>query len=199
MLGGRFLERSGDSDERGEVYNDIGDKKAVEKTSQALREGQKKIREQQYEQETIHGRAVRAHPIEADAYFRYSYEVLEKLYLEDQLDSSEGGADPIKGLAQPVELPSRQVETQMVASSAKASNQPCHESGGSLPDQLELMNSHPLKTNSDAEELLEVDPEHKRESWRSVYSLMNRSILSLSMDLDDMSIESGASSVEIDG
>ncbi|EJK56633.1 hypothetical protein THAOC_23441, partial [Thalassiosira oceanica] len=41
-LGGRFLEL----DERTSVYSDIGDKKAIEKTSQALREGQKKLRQQ---------------------------------------------------------------------------------------------------------------------------------------------------------
>lgn len=38
--GGRFLEL----EERTGVYNDIGDKRAIEKTSQALREGQTKIR-----------------------------------------------------------------------------------------------------------------------------------------------------------
>ncbi|KAL7551308.1 hypothetical protein ACHAWF_014490, partial [Thalassiosira exigua] len=39
-LGGRFLQL----DERTRTYRDIGDKKAVDKTSQALREGLSKIR-----------------------------------------------------------------------------------------------------------------------------------------------------------
>ena len=47
QLGGRFLEL----DERTGIYTDIGDKKAVEKTSQALREGQTKIRKQMYKEE----------------------------------------------------------------------------------------------------------------------------------------------------
>ena len=41
-MGGRFLEL----DERSGIYHDIGDKKAMEKTSQALREGQTEIRKE---------------------------------------------------------------------------------------------------------------------------------------------------------
>jgi hypothetical protein len=43
-LGGRFLEL----DERSGIYHDIGDKRAIEKTSQALREGQTEIRKRIY-------------------------------------------------------------------------------------------------------------------------------------------------------
>ena len=43
-MGGRFLEL----DERSGIFEDIGDKKATEKTSQALREGQTKIRKKLY-------------------------------------------------------------------------------------------------------------------------------------------------------
>ncbi|KAL3778161.1 hypothetical protein ACHAWO_006998 [Cyclotella atomus] len=45
--GGRFLEHN----ERQDYYFDIGDKKATEKTSQALREGQKDIRKNLYKSE----------------------------------------------------------------------------------------------------------------------------------------------------
>lgn len=46
---GRFLER----DAKAGVWNDIGDKKAIEKTSQALREGQPKLRKQMVERGQI--------------------------------------------------------------------------------------------------------------------------------------------------
>ena len=46
---GRYLER----DAKAGVWNDIGDKKAIEKTSQALREGQPKLRKQMVERGQI--------------------------------------------------------------------------------------------------------------------------------------------------
>ena len=71
-LGGRFLEL----DERSGVYRDIGDKKATEKTSQALREGQKGIRQELYRQnEQLNVRAM-----SGDSYASYSIQVLESLH-----------------------------------------------------------------------------------------------------------------------
>jgi len=76
-LGGRFLEL----DERTSVYSDIGDKKAIEKTSQALREGQTKLRQQIYEEEKRSGRATTAQrQYSAEGYFGFSVQVLESLY-----------------------------------------------------------------------------------------------------------------------
>ena len=78
-LGGRFLEL----DERSGVHRDIGDKKATEKTSQALREGQKGIRQELYRQnEQLNVRAM-----SGDSYASYSIQVLESLH-------SEGGETP---------------------------------------------------------------------------------------------------------
>ncbi|KAL9180825.1 hypothetical protein ACHAXT_011278 [Thalassiosira profunda] len=90
-LGGRFLEL----DERTGIYRDIGDKKATEKTSQALREGQTKIRKQMYKDEEMAGGAP-AHDtslltaagglqreISAEGYFGYSVQVLESLYSQE--------------------------------------------------------------------------------------------------------------------
>ncbi|KAL3807244.1 hypothetical protein ACHAXA_007977, partial [Cyclostephanos tholiformis] len=92
-VGGRFLEL----DERSGIYIDIGDKKATEKTSQALREGQTKIRLKLYNDE--HEMALDpARPIadekslptplpreiSAEAYFGYSVQVLESLYIADE-------------------------------------------------------------------------------------------------------------------
>jgi len=94
-LGGRFLEL----DERSGIYKDIGDKKATEKTSQALREGQTKIRKQMYNDEkNVNGvqtydTTLLASPaaptnngreISAEGYFGYSVQVLESLYVEDE-------------------------------------------------------------------------------------------------------------------
>ena len=77
-LGGRFLEL----DERSGVYRDIGDKKATEKTSQALREGQKAIRQELYrhqnEQLNVNVRAM-----SGDSYASYSIQVLESLHSGD--------------------------------------------------------------------------------------------------------------------
>jgi len=103
-LGGRFLEL----EERTGIYRDIGDKKATEKTSQALREGQTKIRKQMYSDEKKAGGAqtydmsilasshtAAAAPasnmanggsreISGEGYFGYSVQVLESLYREDE-------------------------------------------------------------------------------------------------------------------
>ena len=71
-LGGRFLEL----DERSGVHRDIGDKKATEKTSQALREGQKKIRQQLYNQ----NEQLNVRTMSGDSYASYSIQVLESLH-----------------------------------------------------------------------------------------------------------------------
>lgn len=85
-LGGRFLELN----ERTGVYQDIGDKKATEKTSQALREGQTKIRKQMYKEEegsnsntpksAFDTSLLSGREISAEGYFGYSVQVLESLY-----------------------------------------------------------------------------------------------------------------------
>ena len=88
-MGGGFLEL----DERSGLYKDIGDKKATEKTSQALREGQTKIRKQMYKDEEKGGNQtydtsllgsangpVPCREISAQGYFGYSVQVLESLY-----------------------------------------------------------------------------------------------------------------------
>lgn len=113
QLGGRFLEL----DERSGLYNDIGDKKATEKTSQALREGQTKIRKDMYNNEMQSGGDTTAfdasllastpaagvsapvigngREISAEGYLGYSAQVLESLYKEE-----EEGAAPAKTKAQ---------------------------------------------------------------------------------------------------
>lgn len=70
-LGGRFLEL----DECTEIYSDIGDKRATEKTSQALREGLSKLRRaSSHETELSH------YQISSEGYFAFSVHVLESLY-----------------------------------------------------------------------------------------------------------------------
>ena len=83
-LGGRFLE----CDEKSQTYYDIGDKKALSKTSQALREGQTIIRLQFYS-DLAAGRpqteleaellgSLNA-PLPAERYFEYSIRMLQSL------------------------------------------------------------------------------------------------------------------------
>ena len=81
QVGGRFLEL----DEASGVYNDIGDKKAYEKTSQALREGQSKIREQIYKEMESNPNANlllqhQEREISSEGYFGYSVQLLLSLY-----------------------------------------------------------------------------------------------------------------------
>ncbi|KAK1741594.1 hypothetical protein QTG54_008072 [Skeletonema marinoi] len=85
QTGGRFL----DLDERTNIYTDIGDKKATEKTSQALREGQTKIRKDTYENKDTTMPAMLPVPpvnaegkweISGEGYLEYSVKVLEELY-----------------------------------------------------------------------------------------------------------------------
>lgn len=76
--GGRFLEL----DERTKSYREIGDKKAREKTQQALREGQKKIRQR------LHARGVNcgAEPGPGfDECFGYCLQVLRSLHSGDEV------------------------------------------------------------------------------------------------------------------
>ncbi|KAL7531736.1 hypothetical protein ACHAXR_004201 [Thalassiosira sp. AJA248-18] len=88
-LGGRFLEL----DEQSGIYSDIGDKKAYEKTSQALREGQTKIRKQMYsEMSSSHNTPLldrRPIAISSEGYFRYSVELLESLYKSEEMAASQ--------------------------------------------------------------------------------------------------------------
>ncbi len=95
-VGGRFL----DMDERNGLYFDIGDKKATEKTSQALREGQTQIRKnihrdetaglQSYDMSLISNLASTASgtPIQREiselGYFGYSVQVLKAFYSADE-------------------------------------------------------------------------------------------------------------------
>jgi hypothetical protein len=102
-VGGRFL----DLDERTGIYEDIGDKKATEKTSQALREGQTQIRKKIYTDEcaaaafvgSAHGGgkpssndgSPPAHfqnVISSEGYFGFSVQVLETLYKAEENESA---------------------------------------------------------------------------------------------------------------
>ncbi|KAL7525690.1 hypothetical protein ACHAXR_001118 [Thalassiosira sp. AJA248-18] len=87
-LGGRFLQ----FDENSGLFLDIGDKKAWEKTSQALREGQTKIRQQilsgkgqsKYDISLLESCSYRqSGDITAEGYFGYSVQVLDSLYKTD--------------------------------------------------------------------------------------------------------------------
>jgi len=118
-IGGRFLEL----DERTGTYTDIGDKKATEKTSQALREGQRKIRKQIYEEELmtasspnpgssggsggakqtlmydtslLTSNSTPGKGISSEGYFGYSVQVLESLYnMEDESNNSTSPPPPL--------------------------------------------------------------------------------------------------------
>ena len=85
-LGGRFLEL----DERSGIYNDIGDKKATEKTSQALREGQKDIRQELYKSNEMDN----FRQMSDEGYFGYSVQVLESLYCGDAQSTAAGPTPP---------------------------------------------------------------------------------------------------------
>jgi hypothetical protein len=89
-------------DEKSGLWVDIGDKKASEKTSQALREGQTKIRKKLYHDEIELARSSALNPdasfsshlhlqreveISQEAYFGYSLQVLETLYIADETAS----------------------------------------------------------------------------------------------------------------
>lgn len=132
-LGGRFLEL----EERTGIYRDIGDKKATEKTSQALREGQTKIRKQMYSDEKKAGGAQTydmsiltsshtaatapisnmtnggSREISGEGYFGYSVQVLESLFRED--DNALHGPDPTSVQPQPAKP-----QAQIVAPSPAA-------------------------------------------------------------------------------
>lgn len=73
-LGGRFLEL----DERTNIYNDIGNKKATEKTSQALREGQTKVRKDMYDDPNYDPSVVHRE-MSFESYFGYSLQFLHSL------------------------------------------------------------------------------------------------------------------------
>ena len=73
-LGGRFLE----VEERSGVYHDIGDKRAVEKTSQALREKQTQIRQKLYSKKR-HSDETILYEMSTDGYALYSMQVLQRL------------------------------------------------------------------------------------------------------------------------
>lgn len=126
-LGGRFLEL----DERTGTYKDIGDKKATEKTSQALREGQTKIRKQMYKDEKMSGNptydtsllnlapsGVPIREISAEGYFGYSVQVLESLYAQDETASNGGVPPGVSGQAPP--LPQQTIASVMPSASPAA-------------------------------------------------------------------------------
>ncbi|KAL7534378.1 hypothetical protein ACHAXR_008200 [Thalassiosira sp. AJA248-18] len=88
-LGGRFLEL----DKNSGLFLDIGDKKAWEKTSQSLREGQTRIREEilggkgqsKYDISLLESCANhQSGEIPAEGYFGYSVQVLQSLYNSDE-------------------------------------------------------------------------------------------------------------------
>ncbi|KAL7538679.1 hypothetical protein ACHAXR_009229, partial [Thalassiosira sp. AJA248-18] len=85
-LGGRFLEL----DKQSGIYRDIGDQKAYEKTSQALREGQTKIRKQMYSKmassNTTSSLDHQPKAIPPEGYFGHSVQLLESQ--SDELKTS---------------------------------------------------------------------------------------------------------------
>ncbi|KAL7540413.1 hypothetical protein ACHAWF_006674 [Thalassiosira exigua] len=107
-LGGRFLEL----DERTGIYSDIGDKKATDKTSQALREGQTKIRKQMHKDEETPGAQATydtsmldgGKEISAEGYFGYSVQVLQSLY-ENENNDKEQPLPPLPAPAAPEPQP----------------------------------------------------------------------------------------------
>mmetsp|Transcript_20487 Transcript_20487/g.44466 ORF Transcript_20487/g.44466 Transcript_20487/m.44466 type:complete len:458 (-) Transcript_20487:200-1573(-) len=122
-MGGGFLEL----DERTGTYKDIGDKKATEKTSQALREGQTKIRKQMYKDEekggnqtydtSLLGSAAKGpgqREISAQGYFGYSVQVLESLYNAEENDPD---AIPPTAVVQPA-APQLTIANSVPSSSA---------------------------------------------------------------------------------
>ncbi|KAL3811799.1 hypothetical protein ACHAXA_000920 [Cyclostephanos tholiformis] len=103
-MGGRFLEL----DERSGIYNDIGEKKAVEKTSQALREGQVDIRKNMYAKDEAKAAGdVQPpnidHEMSPEGYFVYSVQVLQSLHRADKdelASSEESSEDTLRRLAE---------------------------------------------------------------------------------------------------
>ncbi len=99
QFGGRFL----DLDERTNIYTDIGDKKATEKTSQALREGQTKIRQDAYKNKNTGMQPTLPAPpispdgkweISGEGYVEYSVKVLHELYKAEDNMTPEMAARP---------------------------------------------------------------------------------------------------------
>lgn len=137
-LGGRFLEL----EERSGIYRDIGDKKATEKTSQALREGQTKIRKQMYKDEETSGNPTQDTTLldwtrkgdksaegyhgytmpslqekSADGYFGYSVQVLDLLYAqEENRGGPPQGGGPTAARSHP--LPQQTISAAPVAPAA---------------------------------------------------------------------------------
>ncbi|EJK67055.1 hypothetical protein THAOC_11959 [Thalassiosira oceanica] len=139
-LGGRFLEL----DERTSVYSDIGDKKAIEKTSQALREGQTKLRQQIYEEEKRSGRATTAQrQYSAEGYFGFSVQVLESLY-ENEKEAGrpmvDGGG---VGQQQPQAKVAEPTNPQIAAAMGQfeGMNKATSPAGGAEPLQRDSLNS----------------------------------------------------------
>jgi len=91
-----------DLDERTRIYTDIGDKKATDKTSQALREGQIKIRQDIYQNKDTSMPMLPPPPTNADGkleisgegYFGFSVQVLETLYNAENNMTPEMAARP---------------------------------------------------------------------------------------------------------
>lgn len=106
-FGGRFLIL----DERTSVYSDIGDKKATEKTSQALREGQKAIRKQIYEEEArmaaggngVGGGQPQPHQRETSpqGYFAFSLQFPESLYAREEANKPAKEPDAVAVTSNP--------------------------------------------------------------------------------------------------
>jgi len=138
-LGGRFLEL----DERTSVYSDIGDKKAIEKTSQALREGQTKLYPQIDEGEQRSGLATTQRSYSAEGYFGYSVQVLESLYeIEKEAGRRSvdgGGVGQQQPLAKVVEPTNPQIAAAM--GQFEGMNKATSPAGGAEPLQRDSLNS----------------------------------------------------------
>ena len=148
--GGRFLEL----DERTGRHDDIGDKKASEKTSQALREGQTQIRRGLYRDETASRRPETEAPppsgdgeVAAAGYFGYSHRLLAALYRADEEHDARraqmsgidpagevGAPQPFSGPAPPPErTPSAELYPARAAPLASQAGPPVRPPPGSPP------------------------------------------------------------------
>jgi len=99
-LGGRFLEL----DERTGTYRDIGDKKAWSKTSQALREGQKMVRQKLDGNMASDDFDTLVGAVRTEGYFGYSLRALESLYKSHPPSNRLQDLSPARAMRAPLSL-----------------------------------------------------------------------------------------------
>ena len=85
-FGGHFCQAD---DKRGGLYYDIGDKRAWDKTSQALREGQAEVRAKLAEDDPAGMSKIAEYKqvISEQTFFAYACQIMESLYHSDGKDS----------------------------------------------------------------------------------------------------------------